>query len=124
MQGMAMQFKSEPMTCVKKVTMRLSCLLASSGSKQSAECRNVRTSQGTFISSQEDGEGVLAWIENRLAQLTGLPADHGEVRLLSMQTMWYTQPQQQSNDMGNICCLLSYRLLLAIALLLLSTVMS
>ena len=44
-------------------------------------CRNVRTSQGTFIASHEDGEGVLAWIENRLAQLTGLPADHGEVRL-------------------------------------------
>ena len=41
----------------------------------------MRTSQGTFIASHEDGEGVLAWIEDRLAQLTGLPADHGEVGL-------------------------------------------
>ncbi len=42
--------------------------------------RDVRTSQGTFISRSEDKEGVLAWIEDRLAQLTGLPANHGEVR--------------------------------------------
>ncbi len=42
--------------------------------------RDVRTSQGTFISRNEDKEGVLAWIEDRLAQLTGLPANHGEVR--------------------------------------------
>ena len=61
----------------------LACLLASSVGKQVVVvvCRNVRTSQGTFISSHEDGEGVLAWIENRLSQLTGLPVDHGEVRL-------------------------------------------
>ncbi len=42
--------------------------------------RDVRTSQGTFISRNEDKEGVLAWIEDRLAQLTGLPGNHGEVR--------------------------------------------
>ena len=42
--------------------------------------RNVRTSQGTFISRNEDKDGVLAWIEDKLALLTGLPADHGEVR--------------------------------------------
>ena len=40
----------------------------------------MRTSQGTFISSNEDKKGVLAWIEQRLAQITGLPASHGEVR--------------------------------------------
>lgn len=40
--------------------------------------KDVRTSQGTFISRNEDKEGVLAWIEDRLAQLTGLPANHGE----------------------------------------------
>ena len=49
--------------------------------KQWCGCRNVRTSQGTFIARHEDKQGVLAWIEDRLAQLTGLPANHGEVRL-------------------------------------------
>lgn len=38
--------------------------------------KNVRTSQGTFIGREEDKQGVLAWIEDRLAQLTGLPANH------------------------------------------------
>ena len=42
-------------------------------------CRNVRTSQGTFIARDEDKAGVLAWIEDKLALLTGLPANHGEV---------------------------------------------
>ncbi|KAL3140676.1 hypothetical protein ABBQ32_005240 [Trebouxia sp. C0010 RCD-2024] len=40
--------------------------------------KNVRTSQGTFIGREDDKQGVLAWIEDRLAQLTGLPANHGE----------------------------------------------
>lgn len=42
-------------------------------------CRDVRTSQGTFIARHEDKAGVLAWIEDKLALLTGLPATHGEV---------------------------------------------
>ena len=42
-------------------------------------CRDVRTSQGTFISRHEDKEGVLAWVEEKLAVLTGIPAGHGEV---------------------------------------------
>ena len=61
--------------------IKVACLLPVVGSKQAVLCRNVRTSQGTFIARHEDGEGVLAWIEDRLAQLTGLPVDHGEVRL-------------------------------------------
>ncbi|KAK9812646.1 hypothetical protein WJX72_001216 [[Myrmecia] bisecta] len=40
--------------------------------------RDVRTSSGTFIARNEDKEGVLAWIEDRTAQLTGLPVAHGE----------------------------------------------
>ena len=44
-------------------------------------CRNVRTSQGTFIARREDKEGVLAWMEDKLASLTGIPATHGEVRI-------------------------------------------
>ena len=43
--------------------------------------RDVRTSQGTFVSRDEDKEGVLAWIEDKIAQVTGLPVGHGEVSL-------------------------------------------
>ena len=42
--------------------------------------RNVRTSQGTFIARREDKQGVLAWMEDKIASLTGIPASHGEVR--------------------------------------------
>ena len=42
-------------------------------------CRNVRTSQGTFISRHEDQDGVLAWVEDKIALLSGIPAGHGEV---------------------------------------------
>ena len=41
--------------------------------------RNVRTSQGTFISRHEDQDGVLAWVEDKIALLSGIPAGHGEV---------------------------------------------
>ena len=39
---------------------------------------NVRTSQGTFLSRQDDPDGVLAWIEDKIAVVTGVPAGHGE----------------------------------------------
>ena len=57
----------------------LHCQFATGTTEHSLR-RNVRTSQGTFIARQEDKGGVLAWIEDRLAQLTGIPASHGEVR--------------------------------------------
>lgn len=40
--------------------------------------REIRTSQGTFMSRSEDPDGVLAWIEDKIAVLTGIPAGHGE----------------------------------------------
>lgn len=40
----------------------------------------MRTSQGTFIGRSEDKDGVLAWIEDKIALLAGIPAGHGEVR--------------------------------------------
>ena len=43
--------------------------------------RNVRTSQGTFISRHEDQDGVLAWVEDKIALLSAIPAGHGEVCL-------------------------------------------
>ena len=36
--------------------------------------RDVRTSSGTFIARQEDPDGVLAWIEDKLAAVTMIPA--------------------------------------------------
>ena len=44
-----------------------------------ADSRDVRTSQGTFMSRHDDPEGVISWIEEKAAQLTGLPVSHGEV---------------------------------------------
>lgn len=43
--------------------------------------RDVRTSQGTFVSRDEDPDGVLAWVEEKTAQITGIPSGHGEVRV-------------------------------------------
>lgn len=40
--------------------------------------KDVRTSQGTFISRGEDPDGVLAWVEEKIAVLTGVPSGHGE----------------------------------------------
>lgn len=39
---------------------------------------NIRTSQGTFIHSREDPSGVLDYIEDKVARLTGLPRNYGE----------------------------------------------
>ena len=41
--------------------------------------RNIRTSSGTFLSAADDKHGVLRFIEEKIALLTGLPASHGEV---------------------------------------------
>lgn len=40
--------------------------------------REVRTSQGTFLSRRQDSDGVLAYIEDKIAVVTGIPAGHGE----------------------------------------------
>lgn len=40
--------------------------------------REVRTSQGTFLSRGQDPDGILAYIEDKIAVVTGIPAGHGE----------------------------------------------
>jgi hypothetical protein len=50
------------------------------------ETQNVRTSSGTFLSSQMDPGGVLAWLEDRIAGVTHLPAENGEVRAWRTRT--------------------------------------
>jgi hypothetical protein len=41
--------------------------------------QETRTSDGTFIEASEDAEGVLAWLEEKIAAVTMLPPHHGEV---------------------------------------------
>ena len=48
------------------------------GEKASAE-QQTRTSKGTFLSESMDHTGVLAWIEERIAAVTLLPRENGEV---------------------------------------------
>lgn len=60
-----------------KARLAPSALALRKGDTEDAK-RDVRTSQGTFISRNEDKEGVLAWIEDKIASLTGLPVAHGE----------------------------------------------
>lgn len=40
--------------------------------------QQTRTSKGTFLSSLQDPDGVLSWIEERIAAATLLPREHGE----------------------------------------------
>lgn len=40
--------------------------------------REIRTSQGTFLSRGHDPDGILAYIEDKIAVVTGIPAGHGE----------------------------------------------
>lgn len=40
--------------------------------------KDVRTSQGTFVSPRDDPDGVLKWIEEKIAVLSGIPPGHGE----------------------------------------------
>jgi prolyl 4-hydroxylase len=56
--------------------------------------RDVRTSQGTFVSRDEDPDGVLAWVEEKTAQITGIPSGHGEVRAIAAATAMH--PTQAS----------------------------
>ncbi len=41
--------------------------------------QQTRTSQGTFLAQQQDANGVLQWIEERIAAVTLLPRENGEV---------------------------------------------
>lgn len=41
--------------------------------------QQTRTSSGTFLSPNADPDGVLGWVEQRIAAATLLPAENGEV---------------------------------------------
>ncbi|GAB4815585.1 hypothetical protein N2152v2_002631 [Parachlorella kessleri] len=40
--------------------------------------RDIRTSDGTFLSREADPEAVLAWVEDKIAAVVGVPVGHGE----------------------------------------------
>jgi len=40
--------------------------------------QNIRTSQGTFLSRSDDPDGILAWVEDKIAVVSGVPSGHGE----------------------------------------------
>ncbi len=42
--------------------------------------QQTRTSSGTFLSAMDDPDGVLAWVEEKIASVTFVPREHGEVR--------------------------------------------
>jgi hypothetical protein len=41
--------------------------------------QQTRTSTGTFLSHSEDKDGVLSWVEEKIARFTLIPVHHGEV---------------------------------------------
>jgi hypothetical protein len=43
-----------------------------------ASTADIRTSQGTFLTRRDDREGVLDWVEKRIAAVTMIPQKHGE----------------------------------------------
>lgn len=47
---------------------------------QDADAQDMRTSEGTFLSASDDKDGVLGWLEEKIAAVTFLPVSHGEVR--------------------------------------------
>jgi hypothetical protein len=40
--------------------------------------QEMRTSDGAFLDASEDKDGVLAWLERKIAAVTMLPVSHGE----------------------------------------------
>ena len=67
--------------------------------------RDVRTSQGTFMTRREDPDGVLAWMEEKAAQVTGLPVYHGEVRVSTASLRNSSSTASRAQDFpGTLAC--------------------
>jgi len=72
----------DPERCAHIVAMAAKRLapsgLALRAGDTAATTGDIRTSQGTFLMSREDKEGVLDYLEKRIAAVTLLPQRHGE----------------------------------------------
>ncbi|GAX86213.1 hypothetical protein CEUSTIGMA_g13626.t1 [Chlamydomonas eustigma] len=61
--------------------------------------QQTRTSKGTFLSEQTDGDGVLAWVEERIAAVTLLPRENGEAfNVLKYENMQHYDSHMDSFD--------------------------
>lgn len=63
-------------TCVPCAALPWACRPGENGDPS----QQTRTSTGTFLSSGQDPDGVLSWVEERISAATLLPAQNGEVR--------------------------------------------
>lgn len=61
--------------------------------------QQTRTSKGTFIGAPQDTEGVLAWVEERIAAVTQLPRENGEpFNVLQYEHMQHYDSHMDSFD--------------------------
>lgn len=61
--------------------------------------QQTRTSQGTFLMSDQDTDGVLAWVEEKIASVTFLPVEHGEAfNVLKYNNMQHYDSHMDSFD--------------------------
>ncbi|KAL6752875.1 hypothetical protein V8C86DRAFT_532734 [Haematococcus lacustris] len=61
--------------------------------------QQTRTSKGTFLAAGSDGEGVLEWVEERIAAITMLPRENGEpFNVLQYQHMQHYDSHMDSFD--------------------------
>jgi len=61
--------------------------------------QQTRTSQGTFLSSDMDQDGVLQWLEERIAAVTLLPRENGEAfNVLKYQNLQHYDSHMDSFD--------------------------
>eukprot|EP00798_Chlamydomonas_sp_ICE-L_P013953 gene13954-19889_t len=68
------------------------------GEKGSSE-QQTRTSKGAFMSSEMDPDGVLGWVEERIAAATLLPRENGEAfNVLQYQNMQHYDSHMDSFD--------------------------
>lgn len=75
--GFLTKEQSEQVVAAAKARLAPSAL-AVRRTDDSSKQENIRTSSGTFLSGADDKHGVLRFIEEKIALLTGLPASHGE----------------------------------------------
>jgi len=61
--------------------------------------QQTRTSTGTFLSTSQDPDGVLAWIEERIAAITLIPRENGEpFNVLHYENMQHYDSHMDSFD--------------------------
>lgn len=87
-------------TIIKVATQRMypSGLAYRPGEQVEGE-QQTRTSKGTFLAAGSDGEGVLEWVEERIATITMLPRENGEpFNVLQYQHMQHYDSHMDSFD--------------------------